>query len=115
VTLLELEDQLSKLQRVLMEEASFPCTRRKDGKACVQQHDRKLDRKGRTVFYFAIGCKVVETFCPACLTYWLIAVARNSTREIVGERYHKIGTADADAEIAEARIAGSGLDNGGKP
>ncbi len=59
----------------------IPCTRKKDGKACTMQHDGKLDRKGCTVFYFSTGCKVVETFCPSCLAYWHVAVARNCLLE----------------------------------
>lgn len=83
--LTEMEAQLSNLQTELGGPL-FPCTRQKDGKACTQQHERKLDRHGRTVFYFATGCKIVETFCPACLAYWHVAVARNCVREIVGDR-----------------------------
>jgi hypothetical protein len=56
---------------------TFRCMKMKGGKPCTQQHDGKLDRDDRPVFYYATGCRIVESFCPACLAYWHVAVARN--------------------------------------
>lgn len=74
----QLEDMLSTIQSRLGG-GDLPCTNLDaNGRACTQQHEGKFDRVGRPIFYFATDCRIVETFCPACLAYWHVAVARNN-------------------------------------
>ncbi len=68
--------KLAEQLQTLLAGPDYECTSTRNGKACTQQHEG-LDKKGQPKFYFSIGCKVVETFCPACRAYWLVAVARN--------------------------------------
>lgn len=76
-TLAEVATEIEALQAKLNGPA-FKCTREdKAGRACTMQHEGKLDKEDRPVLYFAPGCKVAQTFCPACSAYWHVAVARN--------------------------------------
>lgn len=65
------------LQTKLANSKNFPCIHPKDGVSCTAQHEGMSDRDGRQIFYFASDCKVAQTFCPSCLAYWHVAVARN--------------------------------------
>ncbi len=71
----EAEKLIEQLQS-LLGGPTYECTSQRDGKACTRQHEG-VDKKGQLKLYFSIGCKVVESFCPACRAYWLVAVARN--------------------------------------
>lgn len=70
-------EQLIEQAQSLLGGPEYRCTQKKQGKPCTQQHEDEVDRDGRPVFYFASDCKVAQTFCPACLAYWHVAVARN--------------------------------------
>jgi len=78
----EIEAQLNKIQVELMS-TKFVCTRVKGGEPCTRQHDKERNHKGQFLYYFAPGCKVVESFCPACSAYWHVAVARNQMLELL--------------------------------
>lgn len=76
-TLQEADDVLDKLLSFLSAEEPMPCTNRKGGKVCTQQHDT-TDGEGRSRFWYGVDCDVPRKhFCRACLAYWLVAVARN--------------------------------------
>lgn len=84
--LMDVEQQLDDIQTVLSESERFPCTRMKNGRACTLQHMNLLDKEDRPIFFFGIDCQIVKTFCPSCLAYWLVAVARNCLIEIERSR-----------------------------
>lgn len=76
-TLRDLEARLDHVQERLGWNHVAPCSQTKNGKACTLQHQDERDQEGRPVFWYGTDCKIVQTFCPACLAYWHVAVARN--------------------------------------
>jgi hypothetical protein len=104
------DDMLDRLLNRLGGE-DFKCTRQKDGKVCARQYTNKFDKENRPIFYFATGCKVVESFCPACLAYWHVAVARNcldTAREYEADDEAEAIEAVKAVRDAEARRDGPG-------